>query len=621
MRVVIGLLGRPSVECDGVPRPAPRGRKPWALLAYLALTGRPHSREHLAGLLCAHADDPLAALRWNVAELRRLLGEPTAFRGRETSLALPPGTLLDVQVLMTASWREAVQLPCLGLDLLETMTFPGEHALEDWLMLQRSRLRGTTATVLREAAAACLGNGDHDRAAEYAGQLLRLEPFDEHGHELLVRAHAAAGRRDDADLAVRRCIDLFRAELGIEPSRAVVEAAVPPAVRTAPSGVRGPASVRAHLDLGEAAIQAGALDTGLDSLRGAVAEAADLSDDGLSGDASFALGHALVHAVRGRDGEAAAVLHHALALAERAGRRALQGACHRELGYIEMLLAQYDRALARLHRAAELATEDADGLAWTLAYEAVCHSDTGHYDVALACLQRCLDLASAHDLPRQRAHAQCLLGRVHLLRGELGEAEVALRESLAIAEHHRWTAFVPWPEALLADVQLRAGTCGMETRERLEHASDLADRLSDPCWRGAARRGLGLVAAFDGRPDSAVAQLREAADVCVLLPDGYRWMQAYALDALCAVSVQHDDPQADLWIADLTAAAARGGMTEMLARAYLHRAHLGDPRAGATAALLAAQVDNPALDAELAAVVLPLHTLAHTTRTEDAHAR
>jgi hypothetical protein len=38
------------------------------------------SRKHLAGLLFEDAEDPLAALRWNLSELRRLLGTRAARR-------------------------------------------------------------------------------------------------------------------------------------------------------------------------------------------------------------------------------------------------------------------------------------------------------------------------------------------------------------------------------------------------------------------------------------------------------------------------------------------------------------------------------------------------------------
>ena len=64
----------PGVVRQGAVQPAPRGNKVWGLLAYLLLRDAPPTRAHLAGLLFPAADDPLAALRWTLSMLRRMLG-------------------------------------------------------------------------------------------------------------------------------------------------------------------------------------------------------------------------------------------------------------------------------------------------------------------------------------------------------------------------------------------------------------------------------------------------------------------------------------------------------------------------------------------------------------------
>ena len=51
MDLTIRLLGMPSIERGGQPLRPPRGRKAWAVLAYLLLTDRQVSRQHLAELL------------------------------------------------------------------------------------------------------------------------------------------------------------------------------------------------------------------------------------------------------------------------------------------------------------------------------------------------------------------------------------------------------------------------------------------------------------------------------------------------------------------------------------------------------------------------------------------
>src|SRR6476469_10024526 len=97
--VVIRLLGAPSIEVDGAPAPGPRGRKTWALLAYLVLAERPPTRHRLAELLFGGADDPLGALRWSLAELRRSLGGHASLGGEPVRLVLADGVTTDVALL------------------------------------------------------------------------------------------------------------------------------------------------------------------------------------------------------------------------------------------------------------------------------------------------------------------------------------------------------------------------------------------------------------------------------------------------------------------------------------------------------------------------------------------
>jgi len=73
--LAIHLLGpQPQVVEAGRQQPPPRGRKVWALLAYLLTTESAPSRQWLAWLLFSDAGDPLNALSWNMTQLRRLLG-------------------------------------------------------------------------------------------------------------------------------------------------------------------------------------------------------------------------------------------------------------------------------------------------------------------------------------------------------------------------------------------------------------------------------------------------------------------------------------------------------------------------------------------------------------------
>ena len=115
----IQLLGRPGLEIDGASGYRFRSRKSWAVLAFLLLSERPPTRTQLASLLFAEADDPMRALRWCLAEIRRGLGPGGVVDGDPVVLTLPAGTAVDADVLVHGHWRDAVALPGLGADLLD----------------------------------------------------------------------------------------------------------------------------------------------------------------------------------------------------------------------------------------------------------------------------------------------------------------------------------------------------------------------------------------------------------------------------------------------------------------------------------------------------------------------
>ncbi|MGN6893564.1 hypothetical protein ACTHS7_12665, partial [Neisseria sp. P0015.S009] len=60
-------------------------------------------------------------------------------------------TVVDVDVLVRGTWREALALPGFGGALLEGLTLRVGPVFELWLAGERRRISGTTAAVLREA--------------------------------------------------------------------------------------------------------------------------------------------------------------------------------------------------------------------------------------------------------------------------------------------------------------------------------------------------------------------------------------------------------------------------------------------------------------------------------------
>jgi DNA-binding SARP family transcriptional activator len=321
--LTIRLLGRAWIEGDGRRLPSPRGRKAWALLAYLLLTDRPLSRRHLAELLFSEADDPLGALRWTLAELRRALVAPELLRGDPVAPTLREGVEVDVH-LLTGELADPSGLLGLGGELLEGLSVAASPAFESWLVVERHRLAAAAEARLRQAALALLAAGRADTALAYASGAVARNPLEEGNHELLVRSLAAAGDRAAALRQVLVGEDVLRRELGIKASPALREAAdaavgspVGPLLQWARRGGqparRGPGGDRSRRRPGWGGLSA-------PGPRGR----GQLRCPALQARALVALGGALVHAVRGRDEEGAAVLHEAIRLATAGSESSLQ---------------------------------------------------------------------------------------------------------------------------------------------------------------------------------------------------------------------------------------------------------------------------------------------------------
>lgn len=590
----IRLLGRPAVGCDDGPVRAPRGRKAWALLGYVLLAERPPSRQRLAELLFGDADDPLGALRWSLAELRRALGVPGALRGDPVVAALGDDVRVDLDVLRSGAADPAALL-ALDAVLLEGVHVASSPAFASWLEVERHRLAAAVEARLRQAAAGLLATGRAEEALRCAARVVELDPLQEGNHELLVRSLALSGDRPAALRQVAACTDLLRRELGVEVSAALREAAgaVRGTVMVPPLG--GRAAAAGQLDAGRAAIVAGAVDAGIQCLRRGVDEAARCGDTALRGRALGALGSALVHAVRGRDEEGAVVLHEALHVAGGAGDDATAALACRELGFVEVQAGRRATAEEWLVRAQDLAGTDDAQLAAVLGVRGLNASDRGDHPEALALLTESADRAARAGDPRQDAWASTMLGRSHLGRGEHAQAAEALERALGLVHDQRWIAFLPMPLALHAELALDAGDADTAS-ERFARAWALGCQVGDPCWEGLAARGLGLLHARSGDRDGATGWLDEGVRRCTRVPDRYQWMHAHVLDAAVGTALDHGEPErAGPLLGALSALAARCDMRELVVRAHLHRHRLGDPTALAAARMLAADVDNPAL--------------------------
>ena len=592
---MIRLLGKPAVERASRPQRPPRGRKAWALLAYLLLEEQPPSRRQLAQMLFGEADDPLRALRWTLAELRRCIGEGLRLDGDPLRCEIGADIRVDVRLLADegGDGDEAALLDLTG-ELLEGIDLSGNELFDSWLVVERHHMAALLDARLRQAAVSLLGTGRPQAAVAYAARIVATNPLEESNHELLIRALALSGDEAAALRQVAVAEDVIHRELGVPVSPVLREAAFVGAHSAMTAPVSGRAASVSELDAGRAALAAGAVDAGLQCLRRAVDEADRCGDLALKAEALNALGGALVHAARGRDEEGAILLREAVELATRLGDDRTAVVAYRELGYIDVQAGRRQTAEDWLRKAGTVATTDED-LAAISGVRGMNSSDHADYPSAFHHLQASVEHAQRARDRRQEAFSLSLIGRAHLLRGEPRQAAAALNRSIELVHEERWMAFLPWPQTLLAELDLAAGDGG-HAADALERAWHLACRLNDACWEGMAARGLGLLCTARGQHELADRWLAEAASRSSRMPDRYQWVRAHVLDTLAGNLLDRGEPdQADPIIATLSRLAARCEMRELLVRAHQHRYRSGNRAALDTARLLARDIDNPAL--------------------------
>ena len=596
MPIAAHLLGPPLLVRDGVVYAPPKGKKVWALFAYLALSERPPTRSQLIELLFPDAEDPAGALRWNLSELRRLLGgSDMVGSGNAVQLRLPVGSVIDVDVLRAGTSLEAVELPGLGRELLEGVDVDASAGFTAWLLGERRRLQALGEAVLREGALRALASGNPRKAVELATRMVAADALNEDAHVLLIRAFAGTGDRVAVERQLAASIDLFRRELDVEPGPELAEAAVIEPERAAPSVGAGRPALRALIESGAAAVNAGAIEAGVEHLRNAVAGSREAGETEVEAAAQLALGSALVHSTRGKDEEGAAALHRCITATEATGQRALAASAYRELGYVEVLRGDYLRAWTLLRTAEELADGDALELANIRAVTGAGLADVGAHSQAEIAFREAIELAASIGQIKQEAWPQSVLGRTQLLRNELELAEASLERGRALSRNERWTAFLAYPEALLAEVWVRRGDVDRAS-EAFEHAFALGSQVGDVCWEAYAIRGFGLLHAARGDLGAAIESMELSLTTCARKRDTHLWVRAYVLDALCAVAVAAHHRTAGRWVTDLASLAGRSGMRELSVRAYLHRRDLGDASAIDAARVLSVGVENPHLD-------------------------
>ena len=219
----LNLLGQFEIV-DGdrrvaLPRDAQR------LVAFLALRGRRVPRSFAAGSLWLEHNKERASgnLRSALWRVRKQVG--SLLDCEASDLAIGSTTRVDVVSLAEVADRLASGAECREADLaLKPYTeelLPGWY--DEWVVIERERVRQLSLHVLEGIADRLATLGHHGAAVQAALRAIEADPLRESAHRCLIRVHLDEGNRSEAQRQFEFYRDLLSNELGFAPSQRMID--------------------------------------------------------------------------------------------------------------------------------------------------------------------------------------------------------------------------------------------------------------------------------------------------------------------------------------------------------------------------------------------------------------
>ena len=208
------------------------------LLAFVAVREGRASKEAVFATLWPESDrrrasGNLRSVLWRLPEHVR-----DAVEVGPSDVRLDPQVGCDVRAFVGLARRlirgslpgDTVDLRTLHHDLLPTW-------YDDWVLLERERLRQLRMHALESLAAALSDCGRFGEAIDAALLAVAAEPLRESAHRRLVEAHVAEGNRSEAIRHFEHYRELLADELGVEPSPGLRQLAYEPRAGATASAV------------------------------------------------------------------------------------------------------------------------------------------------------------------------------------------------------------------------------------------------------------------------------------------------------------------------------------------------------------------------------------------------
>ncbi|HEX8681874.1 MAG TPA: AAA family ATPase [Ardenticatenaceae bacterium] len=218
------LLGVPRFTRDGVAADLTVG-KAVALLAYLAVTQTPQSRERLLDLLWPDSAPDAARknLRNALWAIRRALGEEV-LQSHNEHLSLGEGVWVDVHAFEYAARSlspvtgdfEALEAMYRG-PLLDGLNLSDSAEWELWLVTERQQLEQAYLRALESLVGLYRERGAWNKVIAVARRALAHDNLQEPMYRALIEAHARLGERPEALRQYETLQMVLERELGVEP--------------------------------------------------------------------------------------------------------------------------------------------------------------------------------------------------------------------------------------------------------------------------------------------------------------------------------------------------------------------------------------------------------------------
>jgi DNA-binding SARP family transcriptional activator len=219
----LSLFGVPVLTAgeEGTAVP-PLGAKPMALIAFLTLEPRPHSREALAGLLWGESpeSEARASLRQALKHLREVLGD--VLHADRASIELVPPPACDVVDFRSSLAHDPLRAAAYEVPrFLEGFSIRRAPQFEEWAAATRATLLSQYRQGLGRLAREAMGQWRWRDAVDLADRWLASDPVSDEAAQLAVEARYLSGNRAAALARYAEFRELVAREAGCEPSRAL----------------------------------------------------------------------------------------------------------------------------------------------------------------------------------------------------------------------------------------------------------------------------------------------------------------------------------------------------------------------------------------------------------------